>query len=161
MNNKMKGKQTQTNSGLMMTIMATKSMNGNFGEVLQIANSFLDTSRIVPHEVRFTFPYAINITFACELYLKILTDKSKGSYETGHSIFTIYDNLSPIDKNNILAKYNKTSISKNLDLTTILNAEGNSFIDWRYAFENTNLSFTYSFWDEFASILREYVDSMI
>lgn len=141
--------------------MATKSMNGNYNEVLQIANSFLDTSKNVPHEVRFTFPYAINITFACELYLKILIDKTNGNYATGHSISTLYNNLSSTDKNNILAKFNNTVISNNLDLITVLNSEGNSFIDWRYAFENTNISFTYSFWDEFASILKEYVESVI
>lgn len=141
--------------------MKTKSMNGNYQEVFQIANSFYDVSQQIPHEVRYTFPFAVNILFACELYLKILKDKSSSNYNIGHSVFDLYDNLEAKDKNAILNKYQSMRISSDIDLVNTLKSEGNGFIDWRYAFENTTLSFTSSFWDEFASILREYVDSMI
>lgn len=141
--------------------MANKSMNGNYQEVLQVANSFYNVSQTMSDDISLIFPRAINICFACELYLKIIKDKSSNNYETQHDIFYLYNQLEATDRANILAKYNNLSISKSVDLVNTLKSEGNSFIDWRYAFENQTLSFTYTFWSEFAIILKEYAESLI
>lgn len=141
--------------------MANKSMNGNYQEVLQVANSFYNVSQTMSDDISLIFPRAINICFACELYLKIIKDKSSNNYETQYDIFYLYNQLEATDRANILAKYNNLSISKSVDLVNTLKSEGNSFIDWRYAFENQTLSFTYTFWSEFAIILKEYAESLI
>ena len=109
-------------------------------------------------------PCAINTVFSCELFLKVLISKSTGTFKGLHGIYDLFQALDQNKKASIETAFNKkvvfskfSNISYNC-LTDFLKAENDDFIEWRYSYENTKLSFTITAWIELAEILQSEAD---
>ena len=116
-----------------------KIQKGNYGICKESADQFLYVSRWCMENGRYLtdtfYPFAVNVAFACELYLKaIMTYRSPNDeFIAGHDLFELYTGLSPNDATAIESlfsnKYKKT------DIKTFLQQNRETFPDWRYAME--------------------------
>ena len=76
-------------------------------------------------------PYIVNLSFACELYLKSLF--SDGESETrGHCLDVLYNQLSDEQKNLIL---NRPEFKGDKDFISNITRYNRMFEKWRYCFE--------------------------
>lgn len=90
-------------------------------------------------EAFYFFPAIINLSFSVELYLKALVQKYGIQYQKVHGIKGLYDDLPPIVKDTLAAKYQK-KCPYPVSLTETLEVHDQAFIKWRYAFEPKNHS---------------------
>lgn len=138
-------------------------------EALASAKAFLKAAKVLNapennDEMILMTPCAINTVFSCELFLKVLISKSIGTYNGGHGIIDLFKALDQGKMNSI-----ETAFKKKIDftsfpdipykcLTDFLTAESDNFIEWRYSYEKTDLSFTITAWIELAEILQSEAD---
>lgn len=138
-------------------------------EALASAKAFLKAAKVLNapennDEMILMTPCAINTVFSCELFLKVLINKSTGTFKGLHGIYDLFQALDQNKKTSIETAFNKkvdfskfSNISYNC-LTGFLKAENDDFIEWRYSYENTKLSFTITAWIELAEILQSEAD---
>ena len=138
-------------------------------EALASAKAFLKAAKVLNapennDEMILMTPCAINTVFSCELFLKVLISKSTGTFKGLHGIYDLFQALDQNKKASIETAFNKkvvfskfSNISYNC-LTDFLKAENDDFIEWRYSYENTKLSFTITAWIELAEILQSEAD---
>ena len=138
-------------------------------EALASAKAFLKAAKVLNapennDEMILMTPCAINTVFSCELFLKVLISKSTGTFKSLHGIYDLFQAFDQNKKASIETAFNKkvdfskfSNISYNC-LTDFLKAENDDFIEWRYSYENTKLSFTITAWIELAEILQSEAD---
>ena len=80
------------------------------------------------------YPFAVNASFSCELFIKAIMIKQSPTQEfsRGHDLKQPFDALDDKDRTAIRSAYNK-KCSKPLD--ELLDESGKAFEDWRYALE--------------------------
>ena len=102
------------------------------------------------------YPYAVNISFACELYLKAIMIKrsSLSEFYKGHDLMALFNSLDASDQTALEANFNTRYQAKSLQ--EFLNKNKEVFIDWRYALEN-KVSVNITGFNAFAESLREYI----
>ena len=104
------------------------------------------------------YPYIVNKSFSCEIYLKIIILCNNDNYGKIHTLRYLYNKSKICDKfekyilknakeNNI--EYDKEKLNKNLDNIS------NAFVEWRYVFESEELKIP----DGFLNIFCDYLDS--
>lgn len=101
----------------------------------------------------YMYPLSVNITFACELFLKaiLLCEKTKENIEI-HELRKLFRFMSSEAQNTIKNKFQG-------DLNNLLKEINKSFENWRYAFEQpVGLNVTNTI--RFAEILNEYLDEV-
>ncbi|MBQ6419948.1 MAG: hypothetical protein IJK02_02630 [Clostridia bacterium] len=105
------------------------------------------------------YPYAVNVAFACELYLKaiMIYRSSQNEFSKGHNLKELFDNLPFFDANQLSQIFAQKYSSKTLEM--FLDENKNTFIDWRYALEH-EVKAEISAFDVFVSILKEYVEKI-
>jgi len=134
------------------------SFMNNTQECLHYANAFYNVvSNIDLKDIKMHIPFAVNVAFACELYIKYIMQKENGQYEKEHCIHELFLKLAPSTQSFIENNYKQKC---KIDLLTTLKEEGKNFVNWRYAFENTDISICYTFWKEFSAVLKDYAESL-
>ncbi len=138
-------------------------------EALASAKSFLEAAKVLKASennkgMSLIIPCAMNSVFSCELFLKVLISKSIGTYNGGHGIIDLFKALDQGKRDSIETAFNaKIDFTSFPDipyncLTDFLTAESDNFIEWRYSYEKTDLSFTITAWIELAEILQSEAD---
>lgn len=118
-------------------------MNRNGDPVIAktAADAFFETAKWCSYDAdRFLggqmYPFAVNIAFSCELYLKtiVMRKSSQGEFESGHNLKTLFENLDSDEQDQIISHY-QTKCTK--DFRELLNESALVFEKWRYAMEGS------------------------
>ena len=104
------------------------------------ANAFYETAKLLDDSdaVEFAlykkYPYFVNTSFACELYLKALLIKNSDNskIKRSHDLESLFHDLEPEQKQEIEKKYSEKC---HIPLDELFKADKDSFEEWRYAFE--------------------------
>ena len=144
-------------------------VEGDFEVCVCEANGFLETAEwcvkdLIGMPERMKYPFVVNISFACELFLKVIMIHESGtsSFCKGHDLKELYYALSPMTQEIIREEYeNKGIISlRGSSIDVFLDACRNDFENWRYAFEKGGLEANASEYLNFAHRLQEYVEKL-
>ena len=87
----------------------------------------------------YMYPMTVNVSFACELFIKSLLTICGIKYPRGRDGHKLQDNyaLLPGDVQTNIENLYKQS-EQNESIADLLNTYNNAFPDWRYAFEHKN-----------------------
>ena len=81
-------------------------------------------------------PSAVNLAFACELYLKaLLAMENNGVAKKTHLLKCLFDLLSDPTKAEIRADYSSVETLQSLD--ECIATHNNAFVEWRYCYEKS------------------------
>ena len=115
-----------------------KYLRGEKINQIDIADDFFDAYKrcLNPNKNKriVSIPAFVNGLFACELYLKFLSDKE---INHEHDIKNIYNSLNDEIKKEI----QKVPCNKKYNLDQLLKDIGKGFVEWRYIFEDDNHNF--------------------
>ena len=105
------------------------------------------------------YPYAVNLAFACELYMKaiMIYRSSKKEFCKGHDLYELFFCLDIVDKQYIKREFDTKNPSKNLD--EFLTEDGKTFVDWRYALEKP-VAMNLTGFQTLSEILKNYVETL-
>lgn len=114
-----------------------------------------------PLNLRLAGPMVVMLALSCELILKAILNKEKGSFPYTHKLFDLYKEINEKHKAIIEFDVGNSLYSafpnKNFDFQMLLNEHSEKFVKWRYAHEkidNVNLIFLESFQNELFSIYQ-------
>lgn len=119
-------------------------MKGNYNIAFSEAEAFYETACMCDAEhlkldmnSKFLFPFVVNLTFACELYLKsiLMSISEDNEFVKTHDLLILFNNLGD-DK--IKAVLQESFEEHGQDLLIFLVHHKNHFIDFRYAFEDND-----------------------
>ncbi len=119
-------------------------IKGNYNLAFSEAEVFYETACMCDAEhlkldmnSSFLFPFVVNITFACELYLKsiMMSISEDNEFVKTHDLLILFNNLGD-DK--IKDMLQKSFEEQGKDLLIFLEQHKNHFIDFRYAFEDND-----------------------
>lgn len=139
-------------------------IKGNYNLAFSEAEAFYETACMCDAEhlkldmnSRFLFPFVVNLTFACELYLKsiMMSISEDNEFVKTHDLLILFNNLGD-DK--IKDMLQKSFEEQGEDLLIFLVHHKNHFIDFRYAFEENDKKLCVFSTDlgNFAKCLRDY-----
>ena len=139
---------------------------GDFSVCKEAANQFYITAQRCKGEnfaeylLDGFYPYAVNVAFSCELYLKAIMIHRSPSNEffTGHELSELFSHLDPTDSRVI--ERNFAGIMKSKDLHTFLINNNKVFEEWRYALEGS-VTLDISGFEAFSEILHDYVQPLV
>lgn len=105
------------------------------------------------------YPYSVNVSFTCELYLKaiMIYRSPNDEFCKGHDLKVLFSHLPQNDAVEIENRFN--SFFNNKKLSDFLNENGNVFVEWRYALENT-VKIDVTGFETFSSVLNNYVKEL-
>lgn len=119
----------------------------------------LDLDMVSPY----LFPFAVNMTFAIEVYMKaIMIYYSPGKESVrGHYLDDLFQQLPQDVRNRIEIDFHKSKIIHDLNFT--LTRHRDAFQVWRYAFENTgkDLEIHSSDIGRLANCLKDYCNGLL
>lgn len=99
------------------------------------------------------YPCVVNLSFACELYLKAMIFWDSGTILKKHKLDEVFFILPETIRSQIELSYARGNDG---DLNKLLQECSNAFIDWRYAYEDrVTINITGLF--TFASVLKVYI----
>ena len=141
-----------------------QSVVGDFSVCRDAANQFFNISEwcsekdVVEFLYDGLYPYAVNIAFSCELYLKAIQiwESSKDEFKKGHKLKELFDSLNLNTKNQLKSSFD-SKYHKSIE--DFLSENSDVFVDWRYALEK-EVSIDYSGFDVLAGILYDYVNNL-
>lgn len=119
-------------------------IKGNYNLAFSEAEVFYETACMCDAEhlkldmnSSFLFSFVVNITFACELYLKsiMISISEDNEFVKTHDLLILFNNLGD-DK--IKDMLQKSFEEQGKDLLIFLEHHKNHFIDFRYAFEDND-----------------------
>lgn len=93
-----------------------------------------------------------------EINLKAINLVDTGSFGHHHDHVSLYNNL-PLLRKNEIKNYMSPCFQNNFD--SYLEKNKNTFIEWRYSYEKTNLSCDYSFLKELSEVTATIVFGLI
>ena len=139
---------------------------GSFEVCIDVANQFYTVAHWCEEKsgseflMETLYPFATNISFACELYIKaiMIYRSPDDEFSTGHNIEELFYNLETADQTDIEGEFTKRYTAKTLH--EFLNENGNAFVDWRYAHEAA-VSINISGYNAFVDALREFVRKLV
>lgn len=100
------------------------------------------------------FPYIVNKSFACEVYLKLVIKYNNGEYKKTHSIKDLLEasNLQGDLEEYYMKKFN----TRDLDfLNRAIDTISEAFIDWRYIYEQEDIKIQ----NGVLEVLCDYLDN--
>lgn len=113
---------------------------GDFSVCKLEADSFLETAMWCSENVDNLlcgqmYPFAVNISLSCELYLKAIMIQSSSNceFESGHDLKYLFDHISN-DKQKTIASLYSQKCSKCLE--ELFKESALAFNSWRYAMES-------------------------
>lgn len=144
-------------------------IKGNYNLAFSEAEVFYETACMCDAEhlkldmnSSFLFPFVVNITFACELYLKsiMMSISEDNEFVKTHDLLILFNNLGD-DK--IKDMLQKSFEEQGKDLLIFLEHHKNHFIDFRYAFEDNDKQLSVFSTDlgNFAKCLRKICLEMV
>lgn len=144
-------------------------IKGNYNLALSEAEAFFEAACMCETEhfrldmnSKFLFPFVVNLTFACELYLKsIMIFFSKDcEFVKTHDLLKLFKNLG---NDKIKDMLQKSFEERGKDLLIFLEHHKNHFIDFRYAFEDNDKQLSVFSTDlgNFAKCLRKICLEMV
>lgn len=97
-------------------------------------------------------PYMVNSAFACELFLKAVLEENNVNYGRIHLLKDLFD---------LLPKKIKKEIESSVDdeeFSSKLTASSNTFVNFRYIFEDINkvAKVNLEFWEKFVAAIYLY-----
>lgn len=113
------------------------------------------------------YPYIVDKSFACEVYLKLLLllEKDFNCKKIGHNIFKLYSKTSDALKNDFIEafKYKYGAKANEEFLQNEIKNISNVFVDWRYIYEKTGIekSVNIGFLNAFCNCLDRYAQLKI
>ena len=135
-------------------------LTGDYRVCVNEADAFLSVAKSCVRSIEDflggkMYPFAVNVSFACELYLKALMIRrsSASEFVRGHDLKSLFESLSPEDRDAIRKMYGKKS---GVSLDQLLEESGKAFEDWRYALEKA-ASINVTGILVFANVLQDYV----
>ena len=141
---------------------------GNAELCIHMANEFYKVSQSLkggPLELVHgkIYPCAVNISLACELYMKALSmsyDSNK-EYIGVHNLKVLYDDLPEEIRKRIKLFFENRPVSGD-SIEVFLDQNKNVFVDWRYTFEEGKGGCTYNYtgFQYFAIALRNEVEKL-
>ena len=119
--------------------MKNDRITGDYRVCVNEADAFLSVARDCVQSIEDflagkMYPFAVNISFACELYLKavMIRRSEESGYIRGHDLKTLFENLEKADQTAIPERYERKC---RVPLDWLLEESGKAFEDWRYALE--------------------------
>ena len=150
-----------------MTIVPAKKNGFPENSILSFAHGLLKITARGDKMISKHYPFLVNKSFACEVYLKFLLGDFKIDFsdlkgKNGHNLSKLYDKLPINVKNELLKFLQSKGTQTNEKLLTKLNSVSQAFIEWRYIYENFDgISADYSFLNDFCDFLDMYCQKMI
>ena len=88
------------------------------------------------------YPYIVNKSFSCEVYLKLIITANGDSYKNIHNIMDLYEkaNIKEEFEKYIMDNANSSGIEYTIEkLYSDLETISKAFVEWRYIFEKEDL----------------------
>ena len=133
----------------------------------QFKNAINDNEKIVlktDRVINKVYPYIVNKSFACEIYLKLIIKNNDESYNKIHTLKDLYikSNIKKDFEKYIMDNVLKNNINYDLEkLNNDLQSISNAFVEWRYIFENKDLCISVGFFNLFCDYLDRYCLNLI
>lgn len=140
----------------------TKKIINMYTTARQFKNAINEEEILVMKKGVFTnkiYPYIVNVSFACEIYLKIIILLNGENYGKIHNLKDLYV-MSKVcsefetyvieNTKNLDIKYDKEKLDNDLNLIS------NAFVEWRYIFESEDLCIP----NGFLNIFCNYLDAV-
>ena len=134
-------------------------MVGNYKVCIDEASAFLKVAKDCTENTAdflsgMMYPFAVNVSFSCELFLKgiMIARSSTDEFNRGHDLKDLFSQLNKQDQEAIARLY-ANKCCKSLD--ELLQESANAFENWRYALEK-GVSICVSGMIAFADALQEY-----
>ena len=129
------------------------------------ANGFLEVAQWcikddfdMPEKLK--YPFVVNISFACELFIKAILIFNDIEYGKIHDLKDLFCRLDSAVQQKIRQLYEDSNCNYRVTFDEFLNNCSKDFVRWRYAYENNNLEANASNYLNFASQLKGYVNSL-
>lgn len=110
------------------------------------------------------FPFVVNKTFSCEVYLKMIIKNNGDTYENVHNLLDLY-RLSKIQsdfESSVMENVKKFKIDYNLEqLNKDLENLSSAFVKWRYIYEYSDLCVSKGVLNIFNDYLDNYCKKII
>lgn len=143
----------------------TNKVTGDYKVCLESANQFYSVAvwcndrNALDFMTNTMYPFAVNIAFACELYIKAIMIKqsSLSEFEKGHNLLDLFQSLDPKDQTALECEFTSHYSAK--PLKDFLDENKTVFIDWRYALEK-QVSVNVTGFIAFAESLRAYISNL-
>lgn len=105
------------------------------------------------------FPLFVNASLSCELFLKaiMILESTDSSFYVGHDLNQLFKKISKSAQSKINSNYNNKK--SYISLQDLLDKYGNTFIKWRYCFENGSEGNSYGI-IYFSESLEEYIEEI-
>lgn len=139
--------------------MAGNYKVGDYKVCIDEATAFLDIAKLCSNDIgellsEKMYPFAVNASFSCELFIKAIMIKRSptNEFQCEHKLDKLFETLDEKDRQAIEAFY---SAKCNSPLYNLLAESSNAFIKWRYALEE-GVSINASAIIAFAEALQEY-----
>ncbi len=139
---------------------------GDFETCRSSANQFFNVAKfcfkdktVGEYMLETFYPYAVNASLACELYIKaiMIYRSTNNEFETGHDLRALYDKLPINDVQTLSQEFSKQYTFSTLEQFLDNNAQ--VFVSWRYAFEK-GASINVSGFECLLSVLNDYVQGL-
>lgn len=135
--------------------------SGDFSVCKVSADAFLQVAKQCAESVDnllrgLMYPFAVNASFSCELYLKaIMMQSNNGKFKKGHDLQRLFAHLKTAEQDAIASYYNQ---KHNKNLSVLLAESPRAFEEWRYAMES-KVSINVDDMIDFAESLKQYLES--
>ena len=146
--------------------MKDDKLTGDYRVCVNEADAFLSVAKYCVRSIEDflggkMYPFAVNISFACELYLKaVMIRRSTGSeYVRGHDLKQLFESLETGDRDEIRQMYEKKCP---VPLDQLLEESGKAFEEWRYALEKAasiNVTGILAFAEVLQSFVKKYSEN--
>lgn len=126
------------------------------------AEQFMDIAKKLGEDINTTVnnlsAFSVNAAFACELFFKsiLIYNSTENKAAKGHDLNTLFEELPQSIKTKMTNEY-QSELNKNLK--AFLQEYGNSFIEWRYPYEQP-LSMEITEILTLTNILYNYVNTL-
>ena len=133
--------------GNMSKTKRTKDMpKGHFRLAVSMGDSFYNTACVCEKDSpsewlgNCLFPYVVNMSFACEVYMKaiMIHFSETNEFHTGHRLRELFDELDFEAQKSVREAFEQELTPWSQKLESFLAEHNNIFMDFRYPFQNTD-----------------------
>ena len=132
----------------------------NIGMCFEEARTFLKLSEQLENDeetlLSGIFPFVVNSALACELFLKtiIMINSTPPQIVKAHELTTLFNLLSADDQINIKELFSQRMKH---DFDSLIEEMSNTFVKWRYAYEQETIKINITGILTLAQVLNDYI----